>query len=284
MKQFFLSIIMSFFMISGFSQSSDTIIYKNTPERKLTLKVYYPENWKVTDSRKSIIFFFGGGWQGRNFNQFDIHAKYLATRGMVSFVADYRVTRDAKNLTPKDCIMDAKSAMRYIRSHAIELGISPDSIAASGGSAGGHLAASTACISQYNDPNDDLSISCVPNALILFNPVINNGPDGYGYDRVKDYYKSFSPTDNIHEGMPPTLIMVGTKDKYVSQTTVLDFQKRMIEHNNQCDIYYYSNQLHGFFNKGKTNDSQYFHRTFSAMVSFLEGLNYIKARENFTAK
>jgi len=271
-------------MISGFSQSSDTIIYKNAPERTLKLKIYYPENWKKTDSRKSIVFFFGGGWHSRNFDQFDLHAKYLAKRGMVSFVADYRVTIDDKNLTPENCVMDAKSAIRYIRSHARDFGINPDSIAASGGSAGGHLAAATACISKYNDPSDDLAISCVPNALILFNPVINNGPDGYGYDRVKDYYKSFSPTDNIYEGMPPTLIMVGTKDKYVSRKTVLDFQDRMIKHNNQCDIYYYSNQPHGFFNKGKIKDPQYFHRTFSAMISFLEGLNYIKPRENFIAE
>jgi len=66
--------------------------------------------------------------------------------------------------------MDAKSAMRFIRKHADEFQIDPDKIIASGGSAGGHLAAATALIDGYNDPSDDLSISSKPSALVLLTP------------------------------------------------------------------------------------------------------------------
>ncbi len=47
--------------------------------------------------------------------------------------------------------MDAKSAMRYVREHAGEFHVDPQKIVASGGSAGGHLAAATALITDYND-------------------------------------------------------------------------------------------------------------------------------------
>ncbi|MDI1321069.1 MAG: alpha/beta hydrolase fold domain-containing protein [bacterium] len=55
---------------------------------------------------------------------------------------------------------DAKSAMRDVRAHATELGIDPQRLAAAGGSAGGHLAAFTALVKGFDDPHDDLAISC----------------------------------------------------------------------------------------------------------------------------
>ena len=84
------------------------------------------------------------------------------------------------------CCADAKSALRYVRAHATELGIDPQRIAAAGGSAGGHLAAFTALVDGLDDPQDDLAVSCKPNALVLFNPVFNNGPDQWGHGRVGD--------------------------------------------------------------------------------------------------
>ena len=41
---------------------------------------------------------------------------------------------------------------------------------ASGGSADGHLAASTGTIPYYDEENEDKSISSKPNAMVLFNP------------------------------------------------------------------------------------------------------------------
>ena len=39
-------------------------------------------------------------------------------------------------------------------------------------------------------------------ALALFNPVYDNGPDGYGYSRVKDYWKKISPAHLLTEDVP----------------------------------------------------------------------------------
>jgi len=111
-----------------------------------------------------------------------IHSKYLASRGMVAVCAQYR-TRKSHGAQPFKCLEDAKSAVRYVRDHATELGIDPERIALGGGSPGGHLAVvSSLCLKKFNCPDVDLSITPVANALLLFNPVFDNGLEGYGYD------------------------------------------------------------------------------------------------------
>lgn len=90
---------------------------------------------------------------------------------MICILADYRV-QTVDGSTPFESLEDAKSAVRFIRDNAEKLHVDPDKIVCS---AGGHLATATAAIEKYNE----LSISTKPNALILFNPVIDNGPSGY---------------------------------------------------------------------------------------------------------
>jgi len=86
-------------------------------------------------------------------------------------------------------VKDAKSAVRWIRKNALTYNIDPERIAAGGGSAGGHIAAATGTSTAFEEDGEDKSISSWPNLLVLFNPVIDNGPDGYGHSRVKGYHK-----------------------------------------------------------------------------------------------
>ena len=91
--------------------------------------------------------------------------------------------------------------------NAARLGIDPDRIAAGGGSAGGHVATATGTLSKLDDPNDDQTISSRPNALLLYNPVYDNGPDGgWAHDRVKDYWEDISPAHNIDAQTPPAIV------------------------------------------------------------------------------
>ena len=103
--------------------------------------------------------------------QFQKHCEYLAARDMVAMTVDYRVS-SRHGVTANQCVADAKSAVRWMRSNADRLGIDRNKIVAAGGSAGGHLAASTAILPDHDDPNDDLSLSAVPNAMALFNPAV----------------------------------------------------------------------------------------------------------------
>src|SRR5690606_17083148 len=77
--------------------------------------------------------------------------------------------KSRQGVEAKECVIDAKAAMRWIRAHAAKLGIDPNRLAAAGGSAGGHLAAAVATLPDHDAA--DRSVSTVPNALALFNPV-----------------------------------------------------------------------------------------------------------------
>jgi len=133
----------------------------------------------------------------------------LYAKGISVVLVEYR-TESVHGTTPIESLKDAKSAMRYLYVHAESLYIDKDKIIAGGGSAGGHLAAACWTNENINDDTDDLTVSAKPKALVLLNPVIDNGPEGYGYDRITGYYPDFSPIDNIKSGFPPTTFHLGT--------------------------------------------------------------------------
>ncbi len=227
-----------------------TITYL-TPEEgdALKLDLFFPADYASSQKNGCIVFFFGGGWSGGSTEQFYGYGKYMASRGLVAVSAQYR-TKKSHNAIPRQCVEDGKEAIRYIRKHAEELGIDPDKIIAGGGSAGGHVAAACAMCPKI-DANPESSLSCAPNALVLLNPVYDNGPEGYGHTRVAEYWKDISPFHNICEGLPPTIAFFGSEDKLIPVSTINAFQKRMTDADNACETHIYDGQRHGFFHISK---------------------------------
>lgn len=168
---------------------------------------------------------------------------------------------------------DAKSAIRFIRANATQFGIDTAKVVAAGGSAGGHLAAATAMITGYDEATDDLSISCKPNALALFNPVIDNGPAGYGYNRIGADYKDFSPLHNVEKGVPPSIFFLGTKDDLIPVETAEYFQTTIQRVGSRCELKLYKDQPHGFFN---LRNRPYYELTVAEMDVFLTDLGFLK--------
>ena len=253
-----------------------TVTYKTVADNEgkdteLKLQIFTPPDFKPSDQRPAIVFFFGGGWIGGAPGQFYPHCEYFASRGMVAISAEYRV-KNVHGTSPRECVKDGKSAVRWIRQHAHELGIDPNRLAAGGGSAGGHVAAATGTTQGLNEEGEDQGISCRPNALLLFNPVLDNGPEGYGHDRVKEYWQEFSPLHNIDENTPPTVIFLGTKDKLIPVSTVEKYKKLMADKGCRCDLHLYQDQEHGFFNFKNT---KYFTETVVEADRFLASLGYL---------
>jgi acetyl esterase len=253
-------------------QPTKKAFYKKVGDATLQLHVFEPKDHKASDSRPAIIFFFGGGWVGGSPSQFYPHCDYLASRGMVAISAEYRVKK-THGTTPFDCVRDGKSAIRWVRSHATELGIDPNHIAVGGGSAGGHVAAATGTVPALEQEGEDQSVSCKPNALALFNPVYDNGPTGYGYDRVREHYKDISPMHNISKETPPAIVFLGTKDSLIPVATAKSFQAKMKEAGCRSELMLFEGQPHGFFNYGKGD--AYRHTVF-AMDQFLQSLDYLE--------
>lgn len=264
--------------IKGF-KPDESVEYKKTAKEALKLHFFFPEGFKKNDGikRPAIVFFFGGGWVGGSPSQFYPFCKHLASKGMVAVSAQYR-TKKSHGTSPQECVKDGKSAVRWLRAHAGEYGIDPNKLAAGGGSAGGHVAASTATKTSFEEDSEDKSVSSWPNLLVLCNPVIDNGEKGYGYDRVKAYWQKISPLHNITKETPPSIFFLGSKDKLIPVATGEKWDAKIKEQGKMSELHVWDGAGHGFFNfKGKEEGGgKYYKGIVEKMDAFLKANGYIK--------
>lgn len=259
-----------------------SLIYKTVGDTQLKLFLFTPEGTAPEGGRPAIVFFFGGGWQSGSPAQFAEQARYLAKRGMVAICADYRVASRHK-VTPVDCVEDAKAAMAFVRSHAAEMGIDENRIAAGGGSAGGHLAACTGVVEGFEPP--DVATSSRPNALILFNPAVKLAAfkdEVLGAsvierinERTGGRAKEISPIHHVGQDEPATLIFHGDEDPTVPFDSVMQFCDEMCGKGNHCQLIGFKGQKHGFFNVRGSDDKMFLATTY-LMDRFLVSLGWIE--------
>ena len=151
--------------------ASKSFTYKTTKEGPLEIAVHYPPGWKESDERPAIVFFFGGGWTNGRITQFETQADHLARRGMVAARADYRV-KSRQGVTPglvasrTPRVRSGGSGQRRQARHR------PRRIVASGGSAGGHIAACTSLTEGLEAEAGGPGRLVDPNVLLLFNPAL----------------------------------------------------------------------------------------------------------------
>jgi len=254
-----------------------TMTYKTVGDRELKIYIHYPPGWKASEARPAIIFFFGGGWTGGTVGQFEPQAEYLAGRGLVAARADYRV-KSRDGVTPDKCVEDARSAVRWMRRNAKELGIDPQKLIASGGSAGGHLAACMMIRNSVETPDDDLSISTIPQAMVLFNPVLNFDHEQM-IERLngdKQLARRISPTLHLDKNTPPALILFGTEDRL--KVFGDEYWEKAEALGVRAEKYLAEGQGHGFFNR-----SPWTERTLIAADKFLASLGFLKGEPTIKA-
>jgi acetyl esterase/lipase len=250
--------------------------YKSVAGADLKLYVHKPKDWQTGDTRPAILFFFGGGWKSGSPSQFRYQCEYLAARGMVAITADYRVASRHQVLAI-ECVRDAVAAMRYVRANAGRLGIDPNKIVASGGSAGGHLAACLGTIEGLTDgvgTND--AVSYRPNAMVLFNPALHFGPSpglAIGSERTGVDPLTISPFHHVKAGTPPTLLLYGTADGMFDAAKA--FTVAMTEAFNRCELDAYEGESHGFFNVGR-GENVAFRKTLESTDRFLASLQLLE--------
>ncbi len=264
-------------------QPTRKVTYKTVGETKLDLHVFEPEGIKKSDRRAAVVFFFGGGWAGGDPKQFYEHSRELSRLGMVAFSAEYRV-RSRNETTPLECVKDAKSAIRWIRDHASELGVDPNRIVASGGSAGGHIAACTGVINGYEEAGENLKISSAPAAMILFNPVLDTTMEtGLAGDRFgAELHQVLSPCHHVHEKIVPTIIFHGTADTTVPIEQAERFTRLMKDAGNDCELVRYPEKGHGFFNATSfraRNDGTDYADTMKRSIAFLQKHGFLDKQE-----
>ena len=224
-----------------------TIVYKAVRSRSLSLHIFEPPGHSTTNRTPAFVTFHGGSWTSRTPRCFYPFVDHFAALGLVSISVEYRLLDEQAGWTVFDCARDARSAIRYLRAHAPELGIDPKRIVVSGGSAGAHLAAGTALFDGMDEEGEDTSVSCRPDLLVLYYPVIDTSEAGYGQSKIGERWRELSPVDHVRPGLPPTLVLHGTGDTVTPFAGTARFHRLMKEAGNDCELIAFEGGRHGYF-------------------------------------
>jgi len=246
--------------------------YKGDGENAREIEVHVPKgHGPKSPPVPGIIMFHGGGWSGGNRSQFQDLCAYFASRGLVAATADYTLARredtkgggqDAQEgVSPKRvCITDAKSAIRWFKQHAGELGVDPARLIAGGGSAGGHVSLLATTNPGLDDPRDPEGFGTSVVAYLLFNPALAPGDQT---DPEVDFL------EHVTGEFPPAIVFFGTKDKWLPGWKAAEkkLQDAGVKH---VEFWSAEGQPHGFFNSEPWKP-----RTFIAADKFLKKLGLI---------
>ena len=233
-------------------------VYKTVSGKDLKMDVFLPSDYSSEGKRfPSIVIFHGGSWAEGESNWHWPDCKYWSKRGMVAVSVDYRLKNRDQVQVPLECVKDAKSAIRFLRSSSDRLKIDPKRIVAMGDSAGGQLAAATATLSdpRTNDDVYNLSISCVPQVVVLTCPWFKTSPD-------------LCPPKHLREGVPPFITFAGGSDTAISVTEMIEFHQALKKQNIVSELYIGNQGKHGFCN-GRNLYNRFFYWSVALTDRFL---------------
>lgn len=127
---------------NGFSIQAD-VAYG--PLARQNLDIYVPED-AVKRPFPVVVFFYGGAWESGQRKEYRFVGAELATRGILTIVADYRLY--PKVVFPA-FVEDAALAVKWAQDHAMELGGNQKRLFVMGHSAGAYIAAMLVLNRQY---------------------------------------------------------------------------------------------------------------------------------------
>ena len=250
--------------------------YKTTPQGDLRINLYFPPDWKKTDRRPAIVFFFGGSCATGSPAQFAATAAYFAKRGLVAAAAEYRI-ESVHHTPPEACIEDGKSAVRWLRMSAPRLGVDSGRIIAGGGSSGGTMAAFAAYNTTIEPDGEDRSISCRPDALVLINPALGF-PDDQSRLTPDQKRAAENPLGalianwKVTRSGPPAILFFGTEDPL--QEKARDFARQLLGAGIRAEFYTAAGQKHAFFTRSES--SPWHALVLRQADAFLASLGYLK--------
>ncbi len=235
--------------------------YKEVDGKDFQLSVFLPDDYHTSKNTlklfPTVVIFHGGSWNAGEPSWHYPDCRYWSRRGMIAVSVDYRL-KDRDNVeVPLECVKDAKSAIRFLRENSKQLKVDPDRIVAAGGSAGGQLAAGLATITvpESNDGNDDVEVSCKPNAIVLFNPWFKCQPQ-------------LSPSKLVTQNLPPVLTFLGDQDSAIPVGEMKTFHQSLIAAGNDSRLYVGKGGKHGFCN-GRNARNPFFYWSLELTDKFL---------------
>ncbi len=228
------------------SPAGKPYVYKTSADKERKMEIFFPPNHDPAKSKvPGIILFHGGGWSGGTLDQFRVACAYFASRGLVCATAEYQMLGKGAQKLPageskkRVCVTDAKSAIRWFKKNAPELGIDPARIITGGGSAGGHISALATMNPGLNDPTDPKDIDTKVVAYLWFNPA-------FAADDSKD--PEIDILTHMKADLPPAISFFGDKDEWKKgwDTAYQKWNKLGV---NSIALHIAEGQQHSFFNK-----------------------------------
>ncbi len=220
-----------------------------------TLTLFRPQ--PGTANGTAVIIAPGGAYLGLAANLEGRQvADWFAARGVTAFVLKYRLGKKYPYPTP---LVDAKRAIRLVRSRAQEFGIVPDRIGMMGFSAGGHLTAMTGVMldagsAVASDPVERASSQ--PDFLILGYPWLNAMKPGQrgvltycGALKIEAVqcasFEQYSPDLHVTPRTPPTFIYHTTDDDTVPVDASVSFYRLLAAAGVPAEIHVFAHGRHG---------------------------------------
>lgn len=214
----------------------------------LTLDAFVPEG---AGPFPTCILVHGGGWM-RGDKQTFIKPLFepLSRAGFTWFTINYRLAPDHR--WPA-CADDVAAAIRWVRAHAKQYKVDPARVALIGESAGGHLVSwagahakgdtAVAAVVPFYAPHDlelhvrNRNALGAPMEALLGLKELN--------DEAYQALRAASPSNQIHPGMPPYLLIHGDADAQVIYEHSPKFQAKMKAAGNTCDLIRVEAGAHG---------------------------------------
>jgi len=182
-------------------------------------------------------------------------ANWLNSLGIAAFVLKYRL--GPRYHHPIE-LGDAQRAIRMVRAHAVEYGVTADHVGIMGFSAGGHLASTAGTHFDSGDPNDPDPIqraSSRPDFLVLGYPVISLKPPYVHAGSLKNLLGD-SPDPNLVEKLsnelqvtpqtPPAFLFHTTEDKAVPVENSVLFYLALRKAGVPAELHVFEKGPHGF--------------------------------------
>ena len=241
MRKFMLYTGLVFFLLTCAHAQDNKIIqekkiYKQVMGLDLSADVFYTGMTLERQGNPAIAFFHGGGWAYGDPAEFHNVCRRYAQKGFVTFSFSYRLSMNKDGtvphpeITPVESVMDARSALRWLKEEAENWNIDPAKIVAAGQSAGGQLALSTALLDEINEDTDNPDTDPTPCALLLYASNVNTieaWVDRLLGERREEMW-SISPYHNLKPGMPPAIEFHGTADPMVNFWIVEYFKEKTL--------------------------------------------------------
>ena len=231
----------------------------SVPKRSGQLGIAIPKN--AVESLPVVVCIHGGGWAKGDKDQMAWMAIRYAQLGYIGVTVAYRLNHEAP--LPA-CILDVKTAIRYLKSISKDVHIDPNRIAVLGYSAGAHLAlmvglSPDADVFKSKDYlAKDSSVQCVVaiSAPTDFDTMLERAghlnfmPDDKSSD--PKFISSLSPINWIHEDQIPILLVHGDKDKIVPPFHYENFSEMCEKfHVSSLERYIHPDGNHTFFFKAR---------------------------------